>query len=93
MALTFSHTYRYLLTGLLMTAGLWPGYSRHYDCNNTTVPTLTACMLRGQHLLRVLRSIFQYTARALILRHGQPPRQPPVWPGCDFGQPYALFLH
>jgi hypothetical protein len=45
-----------------------------------TVPTiqaLTACMLRGQgpgqHLRRMT---FQDTARALILRHGQPPRQP-----------------
>ena len=41
-----------------------------------TIQALTARMLRGQHLRRVLRSIFQYTLQALILRHGQPPRQP-----------------
>ena len=43
-----------------------------------TVPTiqaLTARLLRGQHLRRVLRSIFQYILQALILRHGQPPRR------------------
>ena len=34
-----------------------------------TIQALTACMLRGQHLRRMT---FQDTARALILRHGQP---------------------
>ena len=73
------------------TAGLWPGYSRHYDsaCNTGPYSSLASwpASTAGSTLDFSVHSPGPYSASWTATSPA------PVWPGCDFGQPYALFLH